>query len=98
MRVLVGWDTPGEADLLGTFLSVEDGHVQICTEMEEAIRAAQSATRWDAVLIATSFPDEENGYDCFKRLKELLPDTPFVGAVPNTDVVCGMRSVGLVLA
>jgi sigma-B regulation protein RsbU (phosphoserine phosphatase) len=86
MRILVGWDVAAEAELLGTFLSVDDGQVQVCTALDEALAAAHGDSHWDAVLLATGFPSEETGFAAFQQLHKILPDVPFVAAVPNSDV------------
>lgn len=89
MRILVGWDNPDEVDLLGTYLAVEDaespGVVRICTTAAEVLQAARE-TNWDAVLVATTFPSPEQAFAVFTQLQKLLPNTPFVGAVPSSDV------------
>jgi serine phosphatase RsbU (regulator of sigma subunit) len=90
LRILVGWDDPAEIDLLGIYLGAgEDaagsGEVRFCRNAEEAVAAAKSED-WDAVLLATTFPDDATGYDLFLSLHSLLPDVPFVGAVPISDV------------
>ena len=38
------------------------------------------------MLFATTFPDAESAFDVYTQLQSLLPNTPFVGAVPNADV------------
>jgi len=90
MRILVGWDDPSETDLLGTYLGLEGedhapAEVHFCETADEAVEAARSQ-RWDAILLATTFPDEQSGFDLFSQLKRELPDVPMVGAVPHSDV------------
>jgi serine phosphatase RsbU (regulator of sigma subunit) len=89
MRILVGWDSPEEIDLLSTFLTVDDaepsGEVRFCRDGQEALQAAESET-WDAVLLSILFPDPEGAYELFNQIKSRLPDIPIVGAVPISDV------------
>lgn len=90
LRILVGWDDPVESELLGTYLSLEDsaesnGEVRFCQSAEELLTAARDE-EWSALLLATTFPDPATSFDLFQQLKSLRPDTPFVAAVPMSDV------------
>ena len=90
MRILVGWDDLSEADLLGTYLGLHEmhegeGEIRFCKSAEDALDSVEQGA-WDAVLLATTFPDEETGFDLFAAIKERLPDVPIVGAVPHSDV------------
>jgi serine phosphatase RsbU (regulator of sigma subunit) len=86
MRILVGWNDAAEADLLGTYLQIGEGDARLCLTPEEALRIARGEGPWDAVLLSTSFPDDETGFTVFQQLREILPDAAFVGAVDNSDV------------
>ncbi len=85
MRVLVGWDDPVEAELLSAYLTVDDGEVRLCESEADALSAAENE-RWDAVLLSSGFPTPERGFEMFRQLQRRLPDVPFIGAVPATDV------------
>ena len=86
MRILVGWDKPEEAELIRLYLNVEDGALVICTDHDQLIKLAESPQTWDVVLVTTTFPDHEAAFDVFTQLRELRPDCPIVGAVPQDEV------------
>lgn len=89
MRILVGWDSPEEIDLLETFLTADDaasqGAVRFCTDAADALAAAEHG-RWDAILLSTCFPTPESSFELYSRLQKRLPDVPIVGAVRSSDV------------
>ncbi len=86
MRILVGWDDSSEADLLKTFLRVDNHEVEVSTDPDTILMVAQDGSEWDAVLLSTDLPDAETGFQVFQKLREALPETPFVAAVRSSDV------------
>ncbi len=86
MHILVGWNTPEEAALLQAYLGVDENQVVLCSTAESLVGEAKSGGPWDAVLISTELPDEDAGFEAFRKVQELLPEVPIVGAVPVNDV------------
>lgn len=86
MRVLVGWDDRQEADLIRLYLQVDENGIAICTDHEQMLALAESPQRWDAILMATDWPDHDAAFDLFERLCELRPGCPIVGACRPDEV------------
>ena len=61
MQVLVGWDNPTEAETIGLFLNVGDIQARITTDAEEFENSAAIGC-WDVILMALSFPSEEQSF------------------------------------
>lgn len=89
MRILVGWDTPAEVQLIRDYLSVDGDDVTVTTTAHELLAAAENGVEWDIVLMTTADadgPDQPKRLDVFKGLTGALPDCPVVGACRNSDV------------
>lgn len=86
MRILVGWDDPSQAELLRLYLNVDESGVVISTDYEKTVELAKSSSKWDAILITTSYPDYDTAYDIFAQLREARPEVPIVGACQQDDV------------
>ena len=85
MRILVGWDDAAEIDLLQMYLNLDDNTVQVLTEPEEFLAQAQSEA-WDVYLISATWPDAEQAFAVFQRLRACCPDPPIVAATNPADV------------
>ena len=85
MRILVGWDSPEEADLISLYLSIDDNQVTIVTDADELRQQAKSAT-WDIAVLSTSLPDQEQSFELFQEFRRLQPDCPVVGACRSREV------------
>jgi len=99
MKLLVGWDDPNEADLIGLYLGASGNEVALAGCAEEVERLAANGTSWDAVLFPTSFPDWERGYEALVKIQESQPDCPVIGACHSEELfriarflLKGMRS------
>jgi serine phosphatase RsbU (regulator of sigma subunit) len=79
MRVLVGWENEIEAETISLILNVEETTIEICCEADK-FEKCFTERDWDVVLMATSFPDEENALELFKKAQDALPNIPIVGA------------------
>ncbi len=86
MEVLVGWDTPNEAETIELLLNVGDIRARVTTEVAEFVRAA-SVGCWDAIIMALSFPSVEQSFSLFERVRCLQPETPILGACQPGEVV-----------
>lgn len=88
MRILAGWDSPEEAELLSLYLTGDgDNHVLLTTNEEEFLKAAADEA-WDVVLQPLSFPTTiERGYAVFTEVEKLLPGVPIVLACRPTEII-----------
>ncbi|MCA9121943.1 MAG: SpoIIE family protein phosphatase [Planctomycetaceae bacterium] len=78
MRVLVGWDDEIEAETLSLILDVDEVEIEITTEGSEFLRLA-TEKKWDVVLMATNFPNEEVALDLFLQVQEAQANIPTIG-------------------
>ncbi len=79
MRILVGWDDIAEAELIDTFLNVDENTAQVFTDGEGLAQAA-SNDLFDAVLMDLTFPSETAAFELFEGVRRRLPNAPVVGA------------------
>lgn len=86
MQVLVGWDSPTEAETIGLFLNVGDIQARITTDAEEFENSAAIGC-WDVILMALSFPSEEQAFPLFMKVRALQPEAPVLGACYQGEVV-----------
>lgn len=88
MRILVGWDDPGEADLIRMYLNVGDDPEAtiVVTDPDEFRRMATTQDVWNAILMSASHPDVDTGFETFRQIREFRPECPIVGACRTEDV------------
>lgn len=86
MRVLVGWDKPEEAELISLYLNASENHAVITTDRESFLQAASNNGDWDVMLMTITLPDSDAAYDTFRRIRELRPDCPIVGACRTDEI------------
>lgn len=86
MRILVGWDTPDEADLIAMYLGVEENEVTITGDVPELERQIAGSQRWDAILLSINLPDADGAFALFERLRQRDPGCPIVGACQQKEV------------
>lgn len=79
MRILVGWDDIVEAELIDTFLNVDENTARVVTDPDELTQVATSED-FDAVLMDLTFPSESVAFELFEHLRRRLPNAPVVGA------------------
>lgn len=79
MRILVGWDDIAEAELIDTFLNVDENTALVFTEAEGFTQAA-TGDEFDAVLMDLGFPSEGLAFELFETIQRRLPNAPVVGA------------------
>ncbi len=87
MRILVAWDTPTEAELLGLYLGGGDNEV-LMVDSGAALLERVRAEIWDVVLMPLTFPQTvEQGFELFTQLQPLLVDTPLVMACRPSEMI-----------
>jgi len=79
MRILVGWDDIAEAELIDTFLNVDENTAQVFTDADGLTQAATNDV-FDAVLMDLTFPSETVAFEMFEVIRRRLPNAPVVGA------------------
>ena len=79
MRILVGWDDIAEAELIDTFLNVDQNTAHVFTEADGLTQAATTG-EFDAVLMDLGFPSESVAFELFESIRRRLPNAPVVGA------------------
>src|SRR5262245_15941934 len=78
MRILVAWDSPDQADLMGLYLGTEGNEIKICLTADE-FTGEMVQGKWDVVLLALTFPKTaDDGYAYFQKILEKLPGVPTV--------------------
>jgi serine phosphatase RsbU (regulator of sigma subunit) len=99
MRVLAGWDDPGEAELLKLYLDVEENGVVVVTAPDQLLKLVKSNTQFDVIMFTTNFPNDDESFELFQQVQKLRPDCPVVCACKSNDVyriarylTAGMRS------
>lgn len=86
MRILVGWDNPAEAETIELCLHVDESSAAVLTESDRFETVAAEGG-WDVVLMALNFPNEDDAFALFQRIRTLLPNTPVVGAWHQGEIV-----------
>nr|MCU0874857.1 response regulator [Pirellulaceae bacterium] len=79
MRILVGWDDIAEAELIDTFLNVDENTALVFTDAEGFTQGARSDD-FDAVLMDLGFPSESLAFELFETIRRRMPNAPVVGA------------------
>jgi serine phosphatase RsbU (regulator of sigma subunit) len=78
MKILVAWDDPKEAELLGLYLSTGDNDVAVAAGPEDLLARARQGG-WDAVVQSLTYPTTaDEGFGLFQQLQQLLPGAPVV--------------------
>ena len=79
MRILVGWDDIAEAELIDTFLNVDENIAEVFTDAEGLTKAATTED-FDTILMDLTFPSETAAFELFEVIRHRLPNAPVVGA------------------
>jgi CheY-like chemotaxis protein len=80
MRILVAWDVPAQAELLGLYLGGGDNEVVLSDSGQKLLEQARTKG-WDVVLMPLTFPETvEQGFALFTQFQSLLAGTPLVTA------------------
>jgi serine phosphatase RsbU (regulator of sigma subunit) len=87
MRVLVAWDNPTEAELLGLYLAA-DNEATICLTDADLAAQIQARDDWDTVLLSATFPQTAaEGFETFRKIQQEFPDVPVVVACRPTEML-----------
>ncbi|GIX04855.1 MAG: hypothetical protein KatS3mg114_0724 [Planctomycetaceae bacterium] len=86
MRILIGWDHREQAETIALFLSVEQDEATLAADENDVLRLAETAGPFDVCLLALGTPDIEHSYQLFRKLRQVQPDLPIVGACQPSDV------------
>lgn len=86
MRILVGWDNPEQADLLGMYLGIGDHEVIVALGPEELMTRLASPDPWDVLFLSITLPDVDTGFETFTRIRSSWSSLPIVGACLSGDV------------
>lgn len=79
MRVLVGWDDEIEAETINLILNVEETTAEIHSDPDAFMESAED-DKWEVVLMATNFPNEEEALGLFRKVQDLHANMPIVAA------------------
>ena len=96
MRILVFWDQPDEAELIGLYLNPGEeeestevdaaNEVRIVTAEDEFRQALASNSGWEVLFLNLSWDDPEQAPEYFQAARRALPEAPIVGACVVGDV------------
>jgi phosphoserine phosphatase RsbU/P len=87
MRILVGWDSPAESELLELYLIGGAANEVTLTYDEAALCHEAREGLWDVVLMTLAFPTPEKGFVTFEQLQHLQPGVPIVLAARPTEMI-----------
>ena len=80
MRILVGWDNPDQADLMSMYLGVGDHEAEVILGGEGLLERLHTDEPWDVLFLSITLPTIEDGFETFKKVHQLRPEMPIVGA------------------
>ena len=86
MRILAAWDNEEEAELIATYLGVDDNEVTMTTSPAEFRSAIESGQPFEIVLMTIGLPDAESAFELFSLVQQRYPESPVVGACSQSDV------------
>ena len=86
MRILAVWDDQAEAEQISMYLGVDENEVTMTTTPAEFRAAIESGQPADILLMTIGLPDSEVGFELFELARERYPDSPIVGACPQSEV------------
>ncbi len=86
MRILAVWDNKAEAELISTYLHVEENEVRMTTSPEGFRREIGSGRPTDIILMPIDLPDSDSAFELFSYARQVFPDAPIVGACSPSDV------------
>jgi len=85
MRILVGWDDPAEAELIDTFLNIDEHSARVAND-DADMEGFLAEGPYDAVLLALGFPTLETAFPLFQRIRRSMPGVPVVGAWRSGEI------------
>ncbi|HEY2252708.1 MAG TPA: SpoIIE family protein phosphatase [Planctomycetaceae bacterium] len=94
MKILVGWDNAEEAELIELYLGASGNEVSLALCPDELAALVVSGVNWDAVLMPTSFPDWDRGFELLLAIQKAHPECPVIGACPPGEMIKLARFLG----
>ena len=94
MRILVGWDDAQEAELINLYLGASENEVSLVLDPDKLETLVAGGVNWDAVLMPTSFPDWDRGFEVLLKIQRALPECPVIGACHSGEMVKLARFLG----
>ena len=70
MRILAAWDNEAEAELISTYLGVDENEVTMTTSPAEFRSAIESGRPFEIVLMTIGLPDAESAFELFSYLDQ----------------------------
>ncbi len=86
MRILAVWDNKAEAELISTYLGVEENELRMTHSPAEFRAELDSGEPVDILLMTIELPDSDSAYELFTYARERYPQAPVVGACSPSDV------------
>ncbi|HVA47466.1 MAG TPA: SpoIIE family protein phosphatase [Pirellulales bacterium] len=93
MRVLVGWDDEEETDLLTMYLEAGGTQVRVTRSPDELLAAFETEA-CDVVLLPITFPDSDQAFDLFEKIRRANPDMPVMVAARPGEIYPLSRFIG----
>jgi sigma-B regulation protein RsbU (phosphoserine phosphatase) len=88
MRILAGWDDPGEAELLRLYLAAGEANEVLLTDQEDEFVKSATEQMWDVILMCLTFPNSaEKGLAIYNHLQDLGLDLPIVVACRPNEIM-----------
>lgn len=86
MKILVYWDDEDQANLIDSYLTVDDGNeITLLDDSAAFVEAACSRAAFDVMLMATS-PDVDVAFEHFQTVQSARPNCAIVCACLQSDV------------
>lgn len=86
MQVLVGWDDPKQAELIGLYLNSGENDAVIVSDRARLLHEARNGRSWDVMLMGIDSARMDADFATFQEMRRTLPDCPIVGACQPEDV------------
>src|SRR5205814_8397931 len=94
MRILVGWDDAQEAELINLYLGASENEASMVLDRDKLETLVAGGVNWNAVLMPTSFPDWDRGFEVLLKIQRALPECPVIGACHSGEMVKLARFLG----
>ena len=78
MKVLVGWDSAHEAEIIELLLNVGDVEARAATTVGDFVAAASNSL-WDVIVMALDFPSAGESFALFETIRARQAETPILG-------------------
>jgi sigma-B regulation protein RsbU (phosphoserine phosphatase) len=87
MRILIAWDVPSEAELLGLYLGAGDNEASVCLTLQDLV-AQMGRGAWDIILLAATFPKTvAESFEAFQLILRSLANVPVLLACRQSEML-----------